>query len=380
MANKPREGLPWASISPTLLVLGIRSWLYLGIAACVIGLLLILSTVTSLIVPLIIATVIAMLFYPVVDWLDERRVPRMVGALGVMLGLLLVIVGVVWLTIYGILGQREQIAKLIDSSIAFIDEWLVTLNLPLGVFDTTLENALNALPQVAAGVGNFFSSGFSSAIALFVGLFLSTFLLYYLLTDWHGIVSWLARNSSLETEVGETVIDNTTRAVRRYFYVLTLSSFVVSVVIGSTMALLGLPLAFTIGLVTMVTSYVPYLGAVVAGVFACLVALGSGGVSIAIVVLVVVLLMQNIIQTIIQNKLASNHLQLHPLATFIVTILGGLLAGVMGAMLATPATAAVLRARESIAQLHGDKDVPLQHEAKLQFELRQQGGKQAKEE
>ncbi|PDW03658.1 AI-2E family transporter [Candidatus Viridilinea mediisalina] len=380
MANKPNQGLPWDSISPTLLVLGIRSWLYLGIAACVLGLLFFLSTVTSLLVPLIIATVIAMLFYPVVDWLDERGVPRLVGAIGVMIGLLLVIVGALWLTIYGILGQREQIFKLIESGINAMDEWSSALSLPLGVFDTMLENALNTLPQVAAGIGNFFSSGFSSAIALFVGLFLSTFLLYYLLTDWHGIVHWLARNSSLETEVGETVIDNTTRAVRRYFYVLTLSSFVVSVLIGSTMALLGLPLAFTIGLVTMVTSYVPYLGAVVAGIFACLVALGSGGIGIALVVLVVVLLMQNIIQTIIQNKLASNHLQLHPLATFMVTILGGLLAGVMGAMLATPATAAVLRARESIAKLQAGKELETPPVQKLELRLQQSGGEQAKEE
>jgi putative heme transporter len=357
MEQEPHRRSPLEAISPGLLVAGVRSWLYLGIAACVIAALLVLSSIAGLVVPLVIAVVIAMLFYPVIDWLGVRRVPRPLAALGVMLVLFTVLAGALWLTVYGILDQSDQIARLLDSGLAALEDWEALMSLPVGLFDWMLTSALNALPQVAAGLGSLFSSGFSGAIALLVGLFLSAFLLYYLLTDWHGIVGWLARNIGLAPELGETVINNTTQSVRRYFYALTLSSVVVSVSIGGTMALLGLPLAFTIGLVTMVTSYVPYLGAVVSGVFACLVALGSGGVGTAAMVLVIVLLMQNIIQTIIQNRLASDQLQLHPLVTFIVTILGGTLVGVIGAMLATPATAAVIRAREEVARLRG-RQVP----------------------
>lgn len=352
MAHEPRRS-PWELVSPGLLSAGVRAWLYLGIAACVIAVFTLLSALAGLVVPLVIAVVIAMLFYPVVDWLEARRVPRLLGALGVMLTLLTVLVGALWMTVYGIVTQSDQITKLVNSGITAIDQWSSALNLPVGVFDWVITNALNALPQVASGIGSFFSSSFSGAITLSIGLFLSAFLLYYLLTDWHGIIGWLARNIGLEPDMGERVISNTTQAVRRYFYALTLSSIVVSITIASTMALLGLPLAFTIGLVTMVTSYVPYLGAVVSGVFACLVALGSGGVGTAVTVLIIVLLMQNIIQTIIQNRLASDQLKLHPLVTFIVTILGGTVIGVIGAMLATPATAAVIRVREDLARLRG---------------------------
>lgn len=350
MEYEPRRS-PWEQVSPSLLTIGMRAWLWLGIAACVIIAFTLLSALAGLIVPLVIAAVIAMLFYPVVDWLEARRIPRLFGALGVMVALLTVLVGALWLTVYGIVGQSNEIVKLADSGAAAIDAWSSSLSLPVGFFDWMLTNALNALPQIASGIGAFFSSSFSGVLALFIGLFLAAFLLYYLLTDWHGVIGWLARNIGLDADMGERVITNTTQAVRRYFYALTLSSIVVSVTIGSTMALLGLPLAFTIGLVTMVTSYVPYLGAVVSGAFAFLVALGAGGFGTAMVVLFIVLLMQNIIQTIIQNNLASNQLKLHPLVTFIVTILGGTVVGVIGAMLATPATAAVIRAREDFRRL-----------------------------
>jgi predicted PurR-regulated permease PerM len=352
MNIEPRRS-PLDRVSPGLLVTGVRAWLYLGIAAFSIVVLFVLSMIAGLVVPLVIATVIAMLFYPVVDWLADRRIPRQSGSLGVMLLLFAVLIGALWLTVHGVVSQSDQIARLVYSGIAVARQWSAQLNLPVGVFDVMLTNALNAIPQVVAGIGAFFSASFSGAITLFFGAFLSAFLLYYLLSDWHGVVGWLAGNIGLEPDVGERVINNTTQAVRRYFYALTLSSIVVSVTIGGTMALLGLPLAFTIALVTMVTSYVPYLGAIVSGVFAFLVALGAGGVGAAVVVLVIVLLMQNIIQTIIQNRLASNQLQLHPLVTFIVTILGGMVVGVVGAMLATPLTAAVIRAREDMLRLRG---------------------------
>ncbi|WP_129674244.1 AI-2E family transporter [Candidatus Chloroploca sp. Khr17] len=356
MEQKPDRRSPLDLVSPGLVAIGIRSWLYLGVAAFAIAVLFIMSAIGSLVVPLVLATVIAMLFYPLVDWLEARRVPRLFSALGVMALLGVILVGALWLAVHGILGQGDQIGKLVLSGLQALERWTSDADLPVGLFDWAVTNALNAVPQVAAGVGSFFTASFAGMIGLFMGLFLGVFLLYYLLIDWHGIVGWLARNIGLAPALGEVVIANTTNAVRRYFYALTLSSMVVSVSIGSTMALLGLPLAVTIGLVTMVTSYVPYLGAIVSGIFAFLVALGSGGVGSAITVLFVVLLMQNIIQTIIQNKLASSQLRLHPLVTFIATILGGILVGILGAMLGTPAAAAIIRAREDILRLRDPQE------------------------
>ena len=83
--------------------------------------------------------------------------------------------------------------------------------------------------------------------------------------------------------------------------------------IGGAAWLLGIPLAFTIGVVTLVTSYVPYLGAIVSGAFATLIALGSNGIDTAIVILIVILVVQNIVQTIVLVGLAGNALSLHPI-------------------------------------------------------------------
>jgi len=127
--------------------------------------------------------------------------------------------------------------------------------------------------------------------------------------------------------------------MRQYFLALTVSSLVVSAIVGAAVAILGLPLAFTIAVVTFTTSYVPYLGAIISGAFAVLIALGLGGFTDAVIILVVVLVAQNVVQTLLQTKLTAGSLKLHPIVIFGSTIAGGALFGLLGAALSTPAVA-----------------------------------------
>jgi predicted PurR-regulated permease PerM len=149
-------------------------------------------------------------------------------------------------------------------------------------------------------------------------------------------------------DLGQGIVTDATRSFRDYFYVLTLSSLPVAVIVALTAVFLGVPLAFTIGLVTFVTSYVPYLGALVSSVFALLIAFGSGGPVAAIVMLVVILVAQNVVQPIIQRQLERNALDLHPIVSFGSTIVGSVLIGVLGATLSAPTVAMVLRVRQRI--------------------------------
>lgn len=331
-----------------LRTIGMRSWLYLGIVVWSAIVFAFLSAISGLVVPLIIAIIIGMLFYPVVDWLAVRGLPRALGSLLVMLLLLVVLAAALWLMIVGILDQTGEISRQVNAGLAALRAWVAALDLPVGIVEHLVTNALNVAPGVASGLAAVFSSTFSSAIAFLMGMFVGLFLLFYILSDWHTLSTWVGRNLGVPEALGREIITDITTSMRLYFYALTLSSIVVSVSIGLTMALLGLPLAFTIALVTLVTSYIPYLGAIFSGVFAFLVALGAGGLGNALIVLVVVLVMQNVIQTLMQNKMASDQLNLHPLVTFMSVIVGAALAGLLGATLANPVTAVLIRTTQRL--------------------------------
>ena len=107
---------------------------------------------------------------------------------------------------------------------------------------------------------------------------------------------------------------------------------------------LGVPLARTIALVSFVTSYVPYLGAFVAGAFAVLIAYGSGGLGVALAMLAIVLLANNTIQNLVEPFAFGARLRLHPLAVLLTVTTAAMLFGVMGAILAAPLTSAAVNA------------------------------------
>jgi predicted PurR-regulated permease PerM len=127
-------------------------------------------------------------------------------------------------------------------------------------------------------------------------------------------------------------------------------------VIGTTMYLLDLPLAFTVAVVTFVTAYIPYIGAIISGAFAFIVALGASGLTVALLVLAVVLIAQNVIQAVAQTKITSASLGVHPVVNFGSTIVGATIGGAIGAILAPPVTATALRAYEVLNAYFRDRD------------------------
>jgi predicted PurR-regulated permease PerM len=146
----------------------------------------------------------------------------------------------------------------------------------------------------------------------------------------------------IPADVGTGIINDATRSIRSYFAGLAVTAAPVAFLLGVAMLILDIPLAFTVMLVTFVTSFIPYLGAIVSGAFAVLVALGASGVREAIIILVVVIVAQNVLQTLMLTKITSDKLAIHPIVNLGSTIIGATLAGVVGATLSAPAVATMI--------------------------------------
>ena len=79
------------------------------------------------------------------------------------------------------------------------------------------------------------------------------------------------------------------------------------------------------------------------GAFAVLIALGAGGTSDALIILAVILVVQVVIQPLLQNRMTASELDLNPVVSFGSTIVGGALAGVLGATLSAPVLAMIIK-------------------------------------
>jgi predicted PurR-regulated permease PerM len=302
-----------------------------------------LAAVAGLVVPLVVAVVIAILVSPLVSAMARVRIPRKIGGVLVMLGLVAVSGVSIWLAVRGVADQAPEIGRQLAAGLDQIGEWLDDLGVTLGDGEELVDDGSEFGSWLVRGLAGSLSSIFSSAISFLIGVLVGIFFLYYLLAEWDQLSGWVGGHLGVPLDLGASILRNVVSAVRQYFTGLTISSVIVAVTIGVTMAVLGLPLAFTIGLVTFVTAYVPYLGAIFSGAFAFLVALGSGGAGKAFVVLAVVLVAQNVIQTLVQNKLTSDKLDIHPVVNFGSTLVGASLAGILGATLSAPIVASLVR-------------------------------------
>jgi len=129
--------------------------------------------------------------------------------------------------------------------------------------------------------------------------------------------------------------------LRRYIVGLTALGAFNAVVVGTGAAILRLPLIGSIMVVTLLGNYVPYLGAFFAGAFAVLIALSTGGVDTALWMLLIVVLANGSMQTALTPFAYGAALNISPLTTLLVTIVGGLIAGALGVALAAPVAAII---------------------------------------
>ena len=163
--------------------------------------------------------------------------------------------------------------------------------------------------------------------------------MYYLLKDGtrlrRSVVAQV--DPRLRDEVDDFVGDSI-RILRDYGRGRTVMSAIVSVVIGVASLLLGLPLVFTIVVVNFIGGYIPYIGAFLGGGLAVIIALGDGGLGKAAIMLVVVLAANLVLENFVEPKVMGRTLDIHPLVVLVVTALGGLVGGIVGLILAVPAT------------------------------------------
>ena len=367
--RRPHPSQALAGIPGWMMRMGVSAWLLIGVIALVGALYLGLAQINALVSPLVVAVVMGMLLYPLVDRMESKGLRRALGAAILLAAVALIVLASILLSVRGIFDRGPEIAQQLSQGWTRIADWLDGLGFDV----SSLQASAGSLGSGSGGLfGRLLTATVSSVGFFLVGLFIGTFILYYLLKDWHILEAWVGRNLGVPASLGGGLIKDATTSIRLYFYAITLTSIPVALIIGLvmwllglplaftivlTMHLLGLPLGFTIALVTFVTSYIPYLGAILSGAFATLVALGSGGLVQAAIVLIVVLLTQNVMQTVMLTRLSSTQLNIHPIANLASTIVGASLFGIIGATLSAPVLAAVLTGKARISAHYRDLPV-----------------------
>ena len=327
--------------SPTWLRdLGFSSWLLVGFVLVIVGLIWLLAETSTIVMPVILATVLGAVAGPAVGWLEGHKVPRIGGAVLVLVGLVAIGLLIFCLVFGGISAQAGDISAKTNTSLDKIQGWLSDLGVDNA--QSAKEGAQKAAPEIRTTLLSGVAAGVEGLKSLLFFLAFATLSTLFVLKDGPVMHRFINRHLGVPEPVANVVTTNIAKSLRSYFLAVTIIAAFNAVLIGGAALILGVPLAGTIAVVTFVGAYVPFVGAWVAGGFAVLIALSTGSTSDAVIIGVVALLANGVLQQMIQPFVMGATLSLNPLVVLVVTIGAGALFGMVGLTLAAPLTSAAV--------------------------------------
>jgi putative heme transporter len=331
--------------------LGLMSWFLAGVAILLGGLIFLAAVTATIVEPVTAGIVIATVAAPLVRRLQRAGAPRALGAAIVLLSLVAVAVVILLLVVGGITSQSGAIRAQADDALPKIQSWLTDLGISssgaASVTDSAHDAAQPAISTLVHGLGDFISSLASLAF----GLSFAALTIFFVLKDGPSMRDWVDGHMGVAKPVARIVTGNVIQSLQRYFAGVTLVAAFNGIVVAIGAWILGVPLAGTIGVVSFVTAYVPYIGAIVAGAFAVILALGGSGTTTALIMLLIVLLANGLLQNIFQPIAFGATLKLNPLLVLVVTIGAGCLFGMVGMILAAPLTSAATHISGELGKL-----------------------------
>ncbi len=310
---------------------------------------------TDILIYILIATFLSILGSPMVRWLDEKKklkhpVSVFITFFTIILIFVVFILFIVPLIIYqaNIISSIEldQLIQHYRDSFQKINEFLIQYNIvnPEQSFISWLQQQLGELVDVARFT-NIFASLVSTTGSVVMGTFITLFLTFYFLLD----DSLVKRFMLLMTPENfyhdmESVLHHSKELLVRYFYGILMEVGIMMTIESTALLILDVPNAILIGFLGGLLNIIPYLGPLLGATIGMLLAglselaYGSyGDVFSSVMSVAVVFLGANLIDNIIlQPQIYSKSVKAHPVEIFLVIIIGGRLAGVVGMIFAIP--------------------------------------------
>ncbi len=348
------------SVEPIVRKTAEWAWRLLVILAAVVALVWTITQLEIIVVPVLLALMLSALLVPAVDMLDRRGAPRG-GAVALVLLTGFSILGgilafVVSQFVVGLPSLVDQVAHSIDST----RKWLIEG--PAHLSRQQIDYAGNAAIQALRNNQDKLTSGALSTAATIteivtaalLALFTLIFFLYGGRNIWHYVTKIVpVAGRERVRAAGVAGYKSLIGYVRATFLV----ALVDAMGVGTGLAIMAVPLALPLASLVFLGAFIPLVGAVLSGFLAVIVALLAKGWVYALITLGVLVAVNQLEAHILQPLVMGRAVSIHPLAVVLAISSGGVLAGIVGALLAVPTVAflnnafQVLMARDPKAEV-----------------------------
>lgn len=337
---------PWQA--GTRLIAGVLILLFL---------LFLLFQLRSLIIPVLLAFVLAYVLFPLAVGLTKKtRIPRGISAFIILLVFLLVILGMTTGLGFAfsdravsLAGYLAEIAQRLPEQIEQLSDLRFTIGsfeLDLGRSNLTalLTDVVGSLSPLLAEAGSLISSVALAAASAVSTSALILVISYYLMVDFDKFGPALVR---LVPPVYQEDVRYLLEEINCIWRAFLRGQLILGIVIGVSVAVLmiaiGLDFPLVMGLIAGLMELVPMVGPLISMVIAALLALfqpvniwGLSPLAFSAVIIAIFIVIQQIENTILVPRVIGENLNLPPLLVFLAVLAGGVVGGLVGILLAAP--------------------------------------------
>ena len=314
------------------------------LAICLLGLML--HYLALVMIPMVIAILICLLQFPMLEWLSNKKVPL---TLGIVLAELFVfgpLIALGYLLVTSVGPLVKQLPTYQDGLLQVASDGLTKILTLMGqetgqtnLRQDIIDNLLSGILQEGVELAN---SSVGAVTTLAGGLGLTIIFSIFILVE---ATRWREKFS---TAFGSShplmrSMSNIGLQVRRYVWTKGWLSTLTGLLVWLVLSILDVEFAFLWGLIALPLNFIPTVGAVVASIPPILVAIVDPSLDWLSVGAVVVSLMlvNGLIGTFLDPKYVGEALKVSPLVVLLSMIVWGLMWGPMGMLLGVPIMVAV---------------------------------------
>lgn len=308
-----------------------------------------------LLIPFILAYIIAFVINPLVEQLEKRRIPRgLIAGLFTFacLGLLTV---VVIFTVPALLDQFSKIGSLLNEVSTNTETWIESTGLlslldQMGFesenFKTQLTTRINSLIDAfylnLTTISSGYVTGLGSAAAVLFFVILTPFLCFFMIRDYEKIGVFV-RSLITPSEVSTDYTTEISRIVGSYLRGQFLVVLISSINLSIGFYLLDIPYALVLGIFSGLTNFIPTFGLWLSVSICTLIgaSLGTPWYQFLPGIYIVFAIEQVLETGFIVPRVVGKHVGLHPLLVMVSLLLFGFMLGFVGLLIAVPTAALI---------------------------------------
>lgn len=288
--------------------------------------------------PIILAVILVITVYPVRRLVERIPLPRgvssVLASVAVIVAVYLTIAAILWSLVLAV----EQMITLVPNYAPQFTERLNQLGTWLQHRGVDHEQITKSIAKLDIGqVAPVLQSLAGQVKSFLTNLLLFAMVVLFASFDAPGFVRQLRGDRERHMHTVDALA-GFARGVRRYFVVSAVFGLVCAGLDVVALMWIGIPAAFTWGLLSFVTNFVPNVGFIVGLVPPALLALLDGGPGEMVAVIVAYVAINFVVQSVVQPKVVGDALGLTATISFVSLVFWAYVLGPLGAILALPMT------------------------------------------